>query len=174
MKRFLFSTVQKAVLVLMLMSSHMIAMAQSEHEPSPLYIKVLQNWAQVTNFAINASEVAVDKFVMDLKQDPQIESYITQDLVLDLKQFFYELFISQDTMIALAKVYSEYFSIDELQALIAFYQTPVGKKLVNTRTELTRKTQKVGDELVKENEKEFIELIARHVNKFSRALENRE
>lgn len=133
--------------------------------PSPLYIKIMQRWASVTNFAENASQVAVDKFKYDLRKDPQIAPFVTDALLLDLKQFFYELFNSQETMIALANAYSEYYTIDEMQSLIEFYETPEGKKLTNTRAELTNRTQVIGDQLLKSKEKDYIEIIAKHIKK---------
>lgn len=133
--------------------------------PSPLYLQVMKRWAKVTNFSENAAQVAVDKFEHDLKKDPKIAPYVTSTLLLDLQQFFYELFNAQDTMLALAGVYSEYYTIDELQSLIEFYETPVGKKLISTWAELTSKTQEIGDQLLKARERDYIEIIAKHIKK---------
>lgn len=139
--------------------------AAMEEGPSPLYLKVMQRWAQVTNFAENASQVAVDKFKHDLKKDPTLAPYVTSSLLLDLQQFFYELFNAQTTMIALANAYSEYYTIDELQSLIEFYETPTGKKLISTWAELSNKTQEIGDQLLKARERDYIEIIAKHIKK---------
>lgn len=163
-------SLRTCIIAIMLSCFSSVTAAQDQMEgPSPLYLKVMQNWAQVTDFAINAAQVAVDKFVFDLKKDPQIAPHVTKELILDLNQFFYELFISQETMTALAKIYSEYFTIDEMQELITFYQTPIGKKLIKTRAEITRQTQVVGDQLLKSKEKEFIEIVSKHISKFIRS-----
>ncbi|MCS5707873.1 DUF2059 domain-containing protein [Candidatus Berkiella cookevillensis] len=137
--------------------------------PSPLYVKVMKNWATTTNFAENASQVAVDKFERDLKKDPQLANYVSKPLLLDLKQFFYELFNSQETMLALASAYSEYYSIDELQELVKFYETPLGKKLISTHPALSLKTQAIGDQMLKNKEKDYIEIVAKYIAKNARS-----
>ena len=139
--------------------------------PSPLYIKMMKNWASTTNFAENASQVAVDKFERDLKKDPQLAKFATKELLLDLKQFFYELFNSQETMLALASAYSEYYSIDELQALIKFYESPLGKKLISTHPALSLRTQAVGDQMLKSKEKDYIDIVAKYIGKNARSTE---
>ena len=139
--------------------------------PSPLYIKMMKNWASTTNFAENASQVAVDKFERDLKKDPQLAKYVSKELMLDLKQFFYELFNSQETMMALANAYSEYYSIDELQELIKFYETPLGKKLISTHPALSLRTQVIGDQMLKSKEKDYIDIGAKYIGKKTRSQE---
>ncbi|MGE4349109.1 MAG: DUF2059 domain-containing protein [Candidatus Berkiella sp.] len=143
--------------------------ASGQQGPSPLYVKVMKNWATTTNFAENASQVAVDKFERDLKKDPQLASYVSKPLLLDLKQFFYELFNSQETMLALANAYSEYYSIDELQELVKFYETPLGKKLISTHPALALKTQAIGDQMLKSKEKDYIEIVAKYIAKNARS-----
>lgn len=137
---------------------------------SPIYIKVMQRWANVTDFPGNASQVAIDKYEHDLKQDPQIAPLITKDLLLDLKQFFYEMFVSQEAMVALGKVYAEYYTLDELQDLVNFYQTPVGQKLISTHTEISKKIQSVGDDLLKARERDYVEIVAKYIHKNARSL----
>ncbi len=133
--------------------------------PSPLYVQLMKVWAEETNFAENASEVSVNKFVYNLKKDPNVAKYITEALELDLKQFFYEIFISPDTMDKLAELYSEYYTLEELQELITFYKSPIGKKLVETNAQLAKQSQKIGDEILKEREQDYIELISKHILK---------
>ncbi len=138
---------------------------QAQESPSPLYVQLMEVWAKETNFAENASDVSVDKFTHDLKNDPKVSAYITDELTLDLKQFFYEVFVSQDTMDKLAGIYSEYYTINELQELIAFYKSPIGKKLVVTNVQLANKSQKIGEEILKSRERDYIELISKHILK---------
>lgn len=137
--------------------------AQEEEGPSLLYVQIMKNWAEVTNFAENAAKVSASKFAHDLKRDPQIADYVTEQLVLDLQQFFYEIFVSEDTIRKIARLYSEYFSIDELQELIAFYKTPIGQKLVETNPVIANRSQQIGDEILKSKEKQYVELISKHI-----------
>jgi len=142
---------------------------QAENGPSPLYVQLMEVWAKETNFAENASSVSVNKFTHDLKKDPKVSAYVTDDLTLDLKQFFYEVFVSQDTMDKLAVLYSEYYTIDELQELIAFYKSPIGQKLVATNAQLASKSQQISEEILKSRERDYIELISKHILKAKQA-----
>lgn len=54
--------------------------------------------------------------------------------------------IDPDTFLTLLiPVYDKYFSNDDLEGLIAFYQTPLGKKLVSTLPQIITEVAAVGD-----------------------------
>lgn len=134
-------------------------------DPGPVYTRLVKEWADTTRFAQNASEVAVGKLELDMQSDPELRKLLSKPLIADLQQFFYELFISPETVHALAKVYAQYFTLDELNELIQFYRSPLGKKLIKNNAELTLKTQQVGMELLKEHEKSYMKIIAKYVSK---------
>lgn len=132
-------------------------------DPGPVYTRLVKQWAETTRFAQNAAEVAVGKLELDMQSDPKLKKILTKNLIADLEQFFYELFISPETISALAKVYAQYFTLDELNELIQFYQSPLGQKLVKNNAELTLKTQQIGMNLLKEHEKGYMQIIAKYV-----------
>ncbi len=135
------------------------------NEPSPLYLVVMKQWAVTTNFAADSANVIVQKLKMSMEQDPEVKKILTPAFIADLQQFIYELFISNDAITALAKVYSDYFTIDEMQDLLIFYNTPLGKKLVKAEPELVIKTQEVGINLLKKNQRAYMELIAKYTGR---------
>jgi hypothetical protein len=123
---------------------------------------VLQ-WAKATNFAQNAAEVIVGKFKIDMQNDPKMRKVMTPALIADLEQFFYELFLSPETIKDLARVYAQYFTIDDMQDLIKFYQSPVGQKFIKADAQLKLKTQQIGEALLKRHEKEYMLIIAKYI-----------
>ena len=56
-------------------------------------------------------------------------------------------------------MYAEAFSEAEIRELIAFYETPVGRKMVSTGPALTQKGAMLGAEVARENEGELIRMI---------------
>lgn len=134
-------------------------------DPGPVYTDVIRKWAAQTDFAKNAAEMAVGKLKLDMQKDPKLQKVMTPAMIADLQQYFYELFISAETMTNLAKVYSQYFTLDEMNDLIQFYKTPLGQKLVKFNAEITIKTQQIGINLYNNHRKRFMEVIAKHINK---------
>ena len=52
---------------------------------------------------------------------------------------------------ALARIYAQTFSEAELRQLIAFYQSPIGRKLASSSPELTRRGAEVGSSVAEAN-----------------------
>jgi len=132
-------------------------------DPGPVYTQMVLQWAKVTNFAQNAAEVIVGKFKIDMAKDPKMSKLVTPAMLGDLEQFFYELFLSPETIKQLAKLYAQYFTLDDMAELIKFYQSPVGQKLIKADSELKLKTQKIGEELLKKHQKDYMKVIAKYV-----------
>lgn len=70
------------------------------------------------------------------------------------KYFTYETMAPKFT-----EIYAEEFSESELQALIAFYQSPVGRKLASLTPTLSRRGGEVGAELAQEHMAELQQMI---------------
>jgi hypothetical protein len=144
-------------------------------DPGPVYTQVVLQWAKVTNFAQNAAEVIVGKFKLDMEHDPKMRQVLTPALIADLEQFFYELFLSPETIRDLARVYAQYFTLDDMQDLIKFYQSPVGQKFIKADAQLKLKTQQIGEALLKRHEKEYMLIIAKYIapDKFPKKAEDK-
>jgi hypothetical protein len=132
-------------------------------DPGPVYTQIVSQWAQATNFAKNASDVAVAKLKSDMEKDPKLAKIISPALIADLEQFFYELFASRETTTELAKLYSQYFNLDEMNELVKFYKTPLGVKLIKSNAELTIKSQQIGSNLFKKHESQYVRVLAKYL-----------
>lgn len=127
------------------------------------YYQVMRQWAEVTNFAKNGAEIATNKLKMELLAEPKYQKIVSPEFMAEIEQFFYELFISQQMMIELTKLYSQYFTLDEMKQLIAFYKTPLGQKLVKTNSELMIKSQIISTELLRRNQKRYMEAVGKFI-----------
>lgn len=137
--------------------------AFASNKPSPEYVNVMSQWAEVTNFSKNASDAAVEKITENLQKSPKNKKLITPELISDLRQFFYELFGSKKMMANLASAYSEYYTLDELLALIQFYKTPLGQKVIKSNEPLSEKIQLLASQLLKENENAYMVIVGKHI-----------
>ncbi len=134
-------------------------------EPSPLYVQVITRWAKETNFPKTIADVIVGKLQQDMKSDPRLEKIDTPALIADLEQYFYELFVSQETMRELAQLYSQVFTVDEMAELLKFYQTPLGQKLIKNDAELRLKSQALGMKMLEKHKRDYLEIIAKYIPK---------
>jgi hypothetical protein len=132
-------------------------------DPGPVYIGIVQQWAQLSNFAYNASQVIIGKLQLDVEKDPKLKAIWSQGLKQDLEQYFYELFYSPETIRDLAKIYAQYFTLEDMIELIKFYKSPIGQKLIKVDPELKVKTQQLGNVLLKKHEKEYIVIIGKYI-----------
>nr|WP_159063722.1 DUF2059 domain-containing protein [Thaumasiovibrio occultus] len=85
-----------------------------------------------------------------------IESQVQADPSLEIyepvyRDFFNE-FLEAETMREHAvDLYMEFYSQEELVALIAFYQTPVGQKTLQLMPEITARSEKITEAIIMEN-----------------------
>lgn len=132
-------------------------------DPGPVYTQMTRQWVEVTRFAKNAAEVAVGKLKMDMQNDPRLQKIVTPAFIADLEQFFYELFISPETIKQLAQLYAQYFTLDEMQELINFYKTPLGQKLIKSNSEIMLKSQQIGMNLLRKHQREYMEVVKKYI-----------
>lgn len=132
-------------------------------EPSDLYIQIVRKWAKVTHFPENAADVIAGKLKLDMQKEPKMQKVMSPELMIDLQQFFYELFFSDETIRGLAKIFSQYFTLEEMIDLVNFYQTPLGQKLVSTDAALRIQIQELGTQLLKAHEKQYMTIVAKYL-----------
>lgn len=131
-------------------------------DPGPVYTRLMKEYADTIHFAQNESTIAVDRLQYDMQHNPKLQKLYSKNLIADLHQYFYEIFISPETIEALAKVYAEYYSLDELQALIDFYRSPLGQKMIKLTPDINLKTQKIAVDLLKAHERGYLEIMAKY------------
>jgi hypothetical protein len=134
-------------------------------EPSAIYVKSMQQWVIATDFAKNASEVVVAKLKLDMESDPKLQKSVTPALMADLKQYFYELFVSEKMTKELAKAYSQFFTLDDMSDLVKFYKSPLGQKVIRSTPALSLQSEKIGLALLKEHQRDYMEIVAKHIKK---------
>jgi hypothetical protein len=137
--------------------------AKLGEDPGPVYTQMVLQWAKVTNFAQNAAEVIVGKFKLDMENDPKMKKLVTPALMGDLEQFFYELFLSPETIGYLSRLYAQYFTLDDMAELLKFYQSPVGQKLIKADATLKVKTQLIGQDLLVRHQKDYMKIVAKYL-----------
>ena len=84
-----------------------------------------------------------------------------------LIELFFQKFRSQATaeslIVLILPVYDRHFSDDELRQLIAFYQTPIGKKSAQVLPQVMSEAQQAGAEWGKQlGQKSMEEVLAEH------------
>ncbi|MFI4937258.1 MAG: DUF2059 domain-containing protein [Candidatus Berkiellales bacterium] len=132
-------------------------------DPGPVYTQLIHDWATVTHFAKNAADVSVDKLTFELKADPRYANLVTPNFIADLTQFFYELYLSPETMSLMARLYAQFFTLDEMAELIKFYKTPLGQKLVKSDNDLTIKTEQISYILLKKHELQYRKVLQKYL-----------
>lgn len=73
---------------------------------------------------------------------------------------FMNKYISYDAMKKdLAGIYLKYFTVDDLKGLVAFYQTPIGKKYLSVSTQLNNDIMNLGARIMQEHREELQQMI---------------
>jgi len=137
----------------------------AENKPSKDYVQLVQQWAEVTHFATNAASASVENIMFELRKNPKHQQFITPELTSDLKQFFYEVYSSKDYIMNIAKVYSQFLSIDEMIEMIKFYNTPLGKKIIEANSALTQKNREISNDLLKKREQDYMRIVKKYIKK---------
>ncbi len=76
-------------------------------------------------------------------------------------EFMIETFTNGDVMMKVAALYAQKFTEDELNELIAFYDTEVGKKLLAEQGNLMAEGAKIGEEAAQKNLPKFQAKLAK-------------
>jgi hypothetical protein len=142
-----------------------------------LVMLALTTQAQTANLAAKAAakelletidmeaqfEVMLDNMLQtQLEQNPQMVQF--EDI---FKDFFAKYFTYSALEDKLAELYAESFTAEELKDLIAFYQTPTGKKSISVMPELMMKGMAVGQQIVQEHMPELQQKIIERMNENS-------
>ena len=91
---------------------------------------------------------------VQIQQQPRLEPY--RDIMTSFLHKYMSWEMVKDEIVAL---YSETFTIAEIQQLTAFYSTPLGKKALKTMRELSAKGAALGQRRVMAHEQELLDLI---------------
>lgn len=96
---------------------------------TPEYMKLTKEIVELTN----VRETTINALVQTYDNMPQLKfSVPTRTVVTEMVDAGMET-----TVKATAEAYSKYFTVSDLQQLVDFYKTPVGKKLSSSMPEIT-------------------------------------
>lgn len=118
----------------------------------------LMNTEQVMRMAITAS------FDAQVKAQPLMAPF------MDVMRAWADRVITMKEMgPQLARVYAEFFSEPELRQIIAFYQSPVGRRLAAVLPDLTRRASEIGAAVAEKHSAELEEAIAKRAAEIQNA-----
>ncbi|MGJ8644493.1 MAG: DUF2059 domain-containing protein [Luteolibacter sp.] len=126
--------------------------ANAQEEKSPA-IRLLE----VIDFAATARAAADASFA------PVIEQMKGQGLpdeaIVEIKaaadKFFSKTFEDPEIMGELANVYENNYTDEEMEELLMFYETPVGKKSLQTMPQVMQESGAIGQKFAQKNQAEF-------------------
>jgi uncharacterized protein len=112
-----------------------------------------------------AIETVMDQMLaISIPQNPQLAPY--QDV---MKKFLSKYFSLESLQEELMTIYTAEFTEEELKQIVAFYQTPVGKKAIEKLPQLTAKAGQLGVARVQANQAELQQMIEEEKNKKEKA-----
>lgn len=107
-----------------------------------------------------------------------IESYVDRNFdsnpavtnfLENVMQDFVDRYIWTEMRCQVGLIWAENFTRNELEALIKFYRTDLGQKLVRVRPTLMRKATEVGEELVKKHRAELQKMLTERLRQYQKA-----
>lgn len=141
-----------AVSMLMMLATTSSVYAQSDNDKE--YQETLQKMMTISG-ALENTRTIVPQMVSMMKQSaPQVATDYWDSFTTKWETKF------ADRMVELyVPIYQKYLTIDDLKGLIAFYETPVGKKLAEATPKMTAEGlqlgQRIGLEMVNEIQNEL-------------------
>ena len=112
-----------------------------------------------------AIETVMDQLLaISIQQNPQLAPY--QEVMKKFLSKYLSLASLQEELLT---IYTAEFTEEELKQIVAFYQTPVGKKAIEKLPQLTAKAGQLGVARVQANQAELQQMIAEEKNKTEKA-----
>ena len=110
-----------------------------------LFIAVSLTAVSQENESFQAKAVHLIKMTSGQQFDIMADPLIKMVPEANQEAFKKDLKASMETLYTkMATVYMETFTEDEIDSILAFYDTPVGKKMVATTPEVTKKAMEIG------------------------------
>ncbi|MDA3816402.1 MAG: DUF2059 domain-containing protein [Prolixibacteraceae bacterium] len=103
------------------------------------YSKTLKQMFEVSG-TVESYQTAIKQMFTIFKQQ---YSDVESDVWNDLEKEFSKTSLNELTEM-FAPVYSKYMTLEDLQELIKFYETPVGKKFANSAPQIMQESMQIG------------------------------
>ncbi len=124
------------LLVLLAFNSISIAQAQDDN-----YSATLETMFKVAGTEETYKSVILQMFDMFKQQYPDVDKAVWSDM----QDEFIQTSLS-DLVVMLAPIYKKYMTKADLEGVIAFYNSPVGKKFAKNTPLITQESMQVGQE----------------------------
>lgn len=138
---------KKTLLLLCLLFTASTAFAQSKSDAVNKLMNVMQMKQQIEKSAEKMIEI-------QMQARPQMAKY--KDVMLN---FFNKYLTWERLGDDVKETYSNLFTEQEIRALIDFYQTPTGQKLIKVKTKLSTKMAKISQQVVMAHQAELRQAI---------------
>jgi hypothetical protein len=102
------------------------------------------------------AQQAGEAVLANVKANPQIAPY--EDV---FREWFAKVMAGGELETEMVKAYAETFTADELEALLGFYRSPVGKKALEQMPALMKRGMEIGSRLAKDHSAELDEMLAK-------------
>lgn len=142
--------------IVMFLAVSMVSQAQNNKEYETAMVKMLE----------------VSKSMEAIKQiSPQIIASIKQQGGTDLPDAFWqELEKGMSTMYdkilkAMIPIYEKYLTLEDINGIIKFYETPVGKKLADSNTKIALESMPIAQQIAMDTMQEFLQKMNEIKNK---------
>jgi hypothetical protein len=135
------------VMVMMALSAFLAASAADAQNSPPLRIDVaeLMQLSGAANIARELAPLISAQFVSSLRQSNPILPERTTAVVTEVVTgYLSDPARTKDLMDQLEQIYAQTFTATEVRQLIAFYKTPIGRKLTASLPEITSESAQIG------------------------------
>jgi hypothetical protein len=121
-------------------------------------------WDDLMNHGTNAM-IAIGKEILESQLKRGLSSAELEKLKSASRRTVTEILPKKLVEHAAVSIYVKHFSTAELDAIIAFYNTPLGKKLQELMPELAREGDQLGQETFVSHEKELMDRFQQEISK---------
>jgi len=120
------------------------ALPANAQEVAPEHLAMARKYIELTDksgiYEVALVKTAVNTMRTIIKQNPEISQPVDDAITKTLEAYKGK---KGDLLDQFARVYALNFTIEELQAIVAFYETPVGAKLATANATLNQSLQTV-------------------------------
>ncbi len=128
--------------------------AFAQQPPSKATVAAAEELFKAMDYSVRFQETLENLIDVQIQQNPQLKPY------RDVMMRFFNKYMSWESMRGdIVSLYSNTFSAEELRQLAAFYRTPLGQKALKEMPRLTAQGAALGQQRVREHEKEFFEMM---------------
>ncbi len=133
-----------ALLIAALLALAVVPVAGQQTEISPEHLGLARKYVDLTDkseiYVVSLVETAMQTMQTIIKQNPDMVEPVDAAISKTLEGYKER---KGELLDQFARVYALSFSMDELQAIVTFYESPVGQKLATANATLNESLQRV-------------------------------